>query len=247
MNTDLLPHRPLKDDLFEVLHKRIIAGTYHPGEWLRQEELANEMEVSMTPVREALDLLVAAGLAERVPYRGVRVMELSPREIVEAYGMRLLLESAASRAAATHITQEQAEALSRIVNEMEGQVSLNDMSHARQLSREFHLSIVKASGDSLLVKLYDMVTNSFPDWMLYEAMFRHPELLTSSIKAEQAEHRAILRALINHNADEAAKLAAQHILHMGRDIEKLLDIPGEELRAKERQALSATLKQGDRL
>jgi DNA-binding GntR family transcriptional regulator len=247
MNTDPLSHRPLKDDLFETLHKRIIAGAYHPGEWLRQEELASEMEVSMTPVREALDLLVAAGLAERVPYRGVRVVELSPREIVEAYGMRLLLESVAARAAATRITREQAEALSRIVDEIDGQVSLNDMSHARQLSREFHLSIVKASGDSLLVKLYSVAANSFPDWMLYEAMFRHPELLAASIKAEQAEHRAILRALINHNAEEAARLVSQHILHMGRDIEKLLDIPGEQLREKERQALSAILNKETRL
>lgn len=245
--TELVQHRPLKADLFEVLHKRIIAGTYRPGEWLRQEEIASEMGVSMTPVREALDLLAAAGLAERVPYRGVRVMDLSAQEIVEAYGMRLLLESTGARAAATHMTRDQAEALSRIVDEMEGKVSLSDMSQARQLSREFHQSIVRASGDALLFKLYNVIANSFPDWMLYEAMFRHPELLAASLKAEQAEHRAILRALTSRNAEEAARLVAQHILHMGRDIEKLLDIPGEELRAKERQALSAILKQGDRL
>lgn len=246
MAPDLVLHRPLKDDLFRVLHKRIIAGTYRPGEWLRQEEIASETGVSMTPVREALDLLVAAGLAERVPYRGVRVMELSAQEIVEAYGMRLLLETTAARAAAILITPAQVQALAGILAEMDGKVSLSDLSEARQLSREFHLFIVQAARDSLLYKLYSVVANAFPDWMLYEAMFRHPELLAASLKTEQAEHRALLRALSVHNAEEAAKLAAQHILHMGRDIEKLLDIPGEELRAKERQALSATLKLGER-
>lgn len=235
-------HRPLKEDLFEVLHKRIIAGTYRPGEWLRQEEIASETGVSMTPVREALDLLVAAGLAERVPYRGVRVMDLSAQEIVEAYGMRLLLEATAARAAATCMTPDQATALGRIVDELDRKVSLSDMSQARQLSREFHLSIVRAAGDGMLFKLYSVVANSFPDWMLYEAMFRHPELLAASINAEQAEHRAILRALTSRNAEEAAQLVARHILHMGRDIEKLLDIPGERLREKERQVLSAILK-----
>lgn len=235
-------HRPLKEDLFEVLHKRIIAGTYRPGEWLRQEEIASETGVSMTPVREALDLLVAAGLAERVPYRGVRVMDLSAQEIVEAYGMRLLLEATAARAAATCMTPDQATALGRIVDELDHKVSLSDMSQARQLSREFHLSIVRAAGDRMLFRLYSVVANSFPDWMLYEAMFRHPELLAASINAEQAEHRAILRALTSRNAEEAAQLVARHILHMGRDIEKLLDIPGERLREKERQVLSAILK-----
>jgi len=59
-------HKPLKEEIFEVLHKQIIAGKYAPGDWLRQEDIASQMGVSMTPVREALDLLVAAGLAEFV-------------------------------------------------------------------------------------------------------------------------------------------------------------------------------------
>src|SRR3990172_3951568 len=112
-STAAVHHKPIKEQVFEALHQRIIAGEYSPGEWLRQEDIASRMEVSMTPVREALDLLVSAGLAERVPYRGVRVLELSHREIVESYGMRLLLEGAAARAAATRISREQLRALGR--------------------------------------------------------------------------------------------------------------------------------------
>src|SRR5512147_1169629 len=134
--------KPLKEEVFEVLHGRIIAGQYSAGEWLRQEDISSQLGVSMTPVREALDLLVSAGLAERVPYRGVRVLELSQAEIVEAYGMRLLLEGAAAGAAATHISPEQIQALSAIVDALQNQVTLKDMSRARQLSREFHASIV---------------------------------------------------------------------------------------------------------
>ncbi len=237
LSTDLLQHRPLKQEIFEALHQRIIAGTYAPGEWLRQEEIASQMGVSMTPVREALDLLVAAGLAERVPYRGVRVLELSQEEIVEAYGMRLLLESAAARAAATHMKREQVQALSRIVEEMQSQVTLKDMSHARQLSRAFHQSIAEASGDGLLSKLYSIVANSFPDWMLYEAMFHHPELLSASLRCEQDEHRALVEALSNGDADAAAEKARLHVLHLGKDLETLLGIPGERLREQERQML----------
>ena len=71
--------KPLKEEVFEILHGRIIAGQYSAGEWLRQEEISSQLGVSMTPVREALDLLVSSGLAERVPYRGVRILEPSTR------------------------------------------------------------------------------------------------------------------------------------------------------------------------
>ena len=70
--TELIQKRPLKEDIFDVLHEKIISGLYKPGDWLRQDDIATQLGVSMTPVREALDLLVSSGLAERVPYRGVR-------------------------------------------------------------------------------------------------------------------------------------------------------------------------------
>ncbi|MGE5252196.1 MAG: GntR family transcriptional regulator [Bacteroidota bacterium] len=234
---DLLQHRPLKQEIFEALHERIIAGRYRPGEWLRQEEIASQMGVSMTPVREALDLLTAAGLAERVPYRGVRVMDLSPREIVEAYGKRLLLETVSARMAAARIRAEEIEELSRLLAEMDGYVRLEDMSHSRQLSRAFHLSIARASGDGLLVRLYLIVSNSFPDWMLYEAMFRHPELLASSMADEQAEHRALLEALRQHDPARAARGAAEHVLHMGRNLQSMLGIPQNDLHQQEEAVL----------
>src|SRR5512133_1145864 len=98
-----LTHKPLKEEVYDALHRQIIAGKYKPGDWLRQEDIASQMGVSMTTVREALDLLVSAGLAERVPYRGVRVREMSTNDIVDAYGLRLVLETLAAREAALHI------------------------------------------------------------------------------------------------------------------------------------------------
>lgn len=238
----LVQHKPLKEEIFEVLHRQIIAGKYLPGEWLRQEEIANQMGVSMTPVREALDLLAAAGLAKRVPYRGVRVLELSTQEIVEAYGLRLVLEAIAAREAARHITREQVSALYETLEQMRQHVTLHELSQARLLSLEFHAQIVSAAGNALLSKLYGIVSNSFPDWMLYEAMFRHPELLEESLRDEQREHRAIVDALAAGDADEAAQKSVEHVLNLGKDFEELLGIRGELLREKERVALSSHSK-----
>ena len=84
-----LSHKPLKEEIYDALHRQIIAGKYGPGDWLRQEDIATQMGVSMTPVREALDLLVSTGLAERVAYRGVRVREMSAKDIADAYGLEI--------------------------------------------------------------------------------------------------------------------------------------------------------------
>src|SRR5215211_2557458 len=116
--TEIIQKRPLKEDIFDVLHEKIISGIYKPGDWLRQEDIATQLGVSMTPVREGLDLLVSAGLAERVPYRGVRVREISPKDVVEAYGVRLVLEAVIAQEAARNITTEQLQLLDGMLEEM---------------------------------------------------------------------------------------------------------------------------------
>jgi DNA-binding GntR family transcriptional regulator len=234
-----LQRKSLKEEIFEVLHGKIIAGKVGPGEWLRQEDIATQLGVSMTPVREALDLLVSVGLAERVPYRGVRVPQPSPDEIVEAYAMRLLLEGAGARAAALKREQPQVDELKRILSRMKGLLSLNDMSTLRQLSRQFHQSVVAIGGNSMLDRLYAMVMNSFPDWMLYEYLFRHTDLLEQSLANEYEEHMKVVEAIEAGDADLAEQKAIAHIRGLGEDLETFLGISHEVLESKAR-ALSAS-------
>ena len=234
--TETIHKRPLKEDVFDVLHDKIISGKYKPGEWLRQDDIATQLGVSMTPVREALDLLVAAGLAERVPYRGVRVREMVIKDVVEAYGLRLILEAIIVREAAGNITPEQVKGLEKMLAEMGKNHSLKDISRIRQLSREFHSRIAEASNNELLIKVYEVVSNAFPDWLLYEAIFRKPELLISSMNAMQEEHTAIFDALRKMDAEKAANKSIEHLMESGKWLEEYLDVPSELLREKEEQA-----------
>jgi DNA-binding GntR family transcriptional regulator len=234
-----LQRKSLKEEIFDVLHEKIIAGKVGPGEWLRQEDIATQLGVSMTPVREALDLLVSVGLADRVPYRGVRVPQLSADEISEAYAMRLLLEAAGARAAAIKRTQVQVDELKRILSRMKGLLSLEDMSTLRKLSRQFHQSVVAIGGNNTLDRLYEMVMNSFPDWMLYEYLFRHTDLLESSLANEYKEHMTLVEAIEAGDADLAEQKAIAHIRGLGVDLETFLGISHEALETKA-QALSAS-------
>jgi len=228
-------HRPLKEAVFDYLYDRIIAGRFEPGEWLRQEEIASQLGVSQTPVREAFDLLVSSGLAERVAYRGVRVLKLSVEEMVDAYALRLLLEGSAARAAALNRTSAQLEELDRLVEAMKPLTTLNDMSAQRQLNREFHLLVATASGNLQLVHLCEMAANKFPDWMLYEYMFRHPELLQSSLEKEYSEHRAIVAAIAAQDPVLAVQAVTRHIQNRRIELVTYLDIPQELLDQKARQ------------
>jgi len=86
--------------LARVLRERLWAGHYRPHQWIREHSLRDEFSLSNGPVREALQLLVAEGVLERVPYCGIRVIALTDRELVELFQLRLgLLEMAAELAA----------------------------------------------------------------------------------------------------------------------------------------------------
>ena len=237
LENEFIQKRPLKEDIFDVLHGKIISGIYKPGDWLRQDDIATQLGVSMTPVREALDLLVAAGLAERVPYRGVRVREMVTKDVVEAYGLRLILEALIAREAARNITPEQIKGLEKMLAGMGKYHSLKDVSRIRQLSREFHAHIAEAANNELLIKVYAVVSNAFPDWLLYEAIFRKPELLQSSMEAMQKEHTAILDAFKKQNIEKAAQKSIEHLMESGKWLEEYLEVPIELLREKEEQVL----------
>jgi DNA-binding GntR family transcriptional regulator len=230
-----LTHKPLKEEIYDALHRQIIAGKYGPGDWLRQEDIASQIGVSMTPVREALDLLVAKGIAERVPYRGVRVREMSEKGVVEAYGMRLFLEAMIARETALNITPEQIANLETIMAEMDRHVELSEMPQERQLSREFHAAIAEASGNQLMIQLYAIVSNAFPDWLLYEALYRRPELVSGSVAQTHDEHAAILSAFKKHDPDLAVKVSLEHVMESGRWLETYRNIPSKLLREKEKQ------------
>jgi DNA-binding GntR family transcriptional regulator len=233
--TEIIQKRPLKEDIFDVLHDKIISGKYRPGDWLRQEEIATQLGVSMTPVREALDLLVSAGLAERVPYRGVQVRAMSTKDIAEAYGLRLILEAIIAQEAAKNITPERVAELQNLLDQMKKHTTLKEVSSERKSSREFHSAIAQATKNDLLVKLYEVVSNAFPDWLLYEALFRFPELLADSMLATYREHVAIVDALQRGDAARAAQRSIEHVMESGKWLEEHLDIPAELLREKEEQ------------
>jgi DNA-binding GntR family transcriptional regulator len=220
-------HRPLTDVVFERLRDAILDGRLKAGQWLRQETLAQELGVSQMPVREALKRLVAEGLAVRIPYKGVKVVEFSPEDIVDICTVRLVLEGLAVRLATPLITDEELKRLKENLREQEGYTSQDQIARRRQLNTEFHLSICQASGRRYLVRLLEMLWRWFPSVMLYEGAFRQEELLPARMDREMREHWAMLEALERRDAQQAEEETRRHIRNLSQELTEVLGIRQE--------------------
>ncbi|MCJ7625947.1 MAG: GntR family transcriptional regulator [Anaerolineaceae bacterium] len=219
-----------------MIRNKIISGEIQPGEWLRQEQLAQQLEVSHTPIRQALDWLVADGLAERVPHKGVRRSEINENEIAEIYCLRLLLDPIVARLAAINISDDQIERLQLIIEQSEKITSLNDMPSRRRLNREFHKIISESANFGTLERLSEIVWNRFPDWMFYEGLHIDADTITGRLSREIEEHRRIFDSIATHNANLAEKLSRAHITaFMKEDLTEVFSIPGKVLDEMEKQ------------
>jgi DNA-binding GntR family transcriptional regulator len=156
--------------------------------------------------------------------------------------LRLFLEVVIAEEAARKITPEQVSGLERTIVGMKQHDNLKDVSTQRRLSREFHSSIAEATKNDLLIKLYGVVSNAFPDWLLYEALFRYPEILQDSMTSMHAEHTSIVEALKKRDGLKAAQKSVEHVMESGQWLVDYLNIPPELLREKEEQVLALIRK-----
>lgn len=160
--TDLSP--PSRSDagfsraawLAETLQQRIISGAYAPGERIRENELQKEFGFSNGPVREALQIVVAAGLAERAPWQGVRVINLGQREILELFQLRAALMQYVVELAARHGSEDvlaQSEALKDSLREVFRTSS--DTGQRLTFTGQLSAWLLAAAGNKTISRLWD--------------------------------------------------------------------------------------------
>jgi DNA-binding GntR family transcriptional regulator len=212
---DLTNHRQLRNVVADRLRAAILEGFYKPGQWLRQEKLAQELGVSQMPVREALKELATEGLIEHVPYRGVRVIAFSPDDVSDLYAHRAFLEGRAARAAAENISAEEIEELKRLQTEMERHFAPESLGIYRELNRRFHQAIFIASKRDYLIRSLMQMWETFPTMLIgnFAVTAAHP--IPNRDNPDTAEHRAIIAALESRNGPQAEAVMREHILSTG--------------------------------
>ena len=103
--------KTISRQVYQILKEEITSGVYKPNDWLQEKELADRLQVSRSPIREALRQLAADGLAVEIPNKGMFVRSFSLKEIMEIYEIRRMMESSALRSLKGKLTKEMKQTL----------------------------------------------------------------------------------------------------------------------------------------
>ncbi|MCL6478001.1 MAG: GntR family transcriptional regulator [Peptococcaceae bacterium] len=198
-------YKPLRELVFESLREAIIHGRLKPGERLMEIQLAEEMGVSRTPVREAIRKLELEGFVVMIPRKGAYVSGISVKDIVDVFEVRAALEALAAGLAAERITAEELENLERSLVQISEVSDRQDLNAMVETDTNFHELLYKASRNQ---RLFQIVTH------LKEQIQRfRTTSLSQPGRSKDAlnEHRRIVEAISERNVEMAQALAREHI------------------------------------
>lgn len=204
------------DQAYRFIIEGIKEGRLVPGTRLREIELAAQMGLSRTPVREALGRMQVQGLAVNDPDRGLIVTEPDYSMTSELYVMREVLEGTAARLAARHASDVEIEFLNEI-NQRDAQLTTSEDLAAN--NRLFHGTLYQCAHNRYLLKTLSSLQESM--------MLLGPTTLARPGRPEQArrEHQALVDALRNRDPDAAEQAARDHIIAAYRlRLDGLLDV-----------------------
>lgn len=209
---------PLRDTLqlgvrvYQALLDSIVSGQLLPGDALRPEAIAHQLEVSTTPVREAMQKLEADGLAIKLPYQGWFVREFSEEEIRSLYEFRVAMECFSVRLACQRITADELAWLHR--HQLTGQAALDvgDIDAYRLYNRDLHLAIMRAAKNSHLLSVTAQMG------LQTELLMARTIRISGRPLRAIEEHRQLIEFIEQRDPDSAQKLMEHHILSAMSDI-----------------------------
>jgi DNA-binding GntR family transcriptional regulator len=182
----------------------IISGVLKPGERLMEIQLAEEMGVSRTPVREAIRKLELEAFVVMIPRKGAYVAGISHKDVADVFEIRTALEGLAAGLAAERITADEIEEMERVILFTEGEEK--DLERIVAKDTEFHDLLYKASRNNRLLQILANLREQIQ-------RFRATSLAVPGRVLEAVkEHRAIVEALAEHNSEKAQELMTAHIV-----------------------------------
>lgn len=197
------PSRSNATEAHEKLLAAIEDGTLAPGMRLRENELAARLDISRTPVREALKRLELQGLIAHEPHHGATVASLTYGEVTELYQLREVLEGTAARLSAQHATPVEIEVLGRMVDSDRNLINRPDM--LARSNRQFHQQVRDSSRNRYLGSALETLRLSLA--LLAGTTLR----AAGRAEASVAEHAAIVAHIAERDPEGAERAARHHI------------------------------------
>ena len=203
-------YRPLRELVCETIRQAIVDGVFSPGERLMEIQLADEMGVSRTPVREAIRKLELEGFVVMIPRRGTYVADISIKDINEVYEIRTSLEVTslevlAAGLAAERISDEELETMQRLLVEIGQHIEDGNIEKIVEIDTAFHDVLYKASRNGRLAGIINNLREQIT--VIRRRSMMYPGRLRNTME----EHRLLVDSIAAHDVDRAQNAARIHM------------------------------------
>lgn len=199
---EIIPETISKSEyVYQTLQEQILSGAFPPGMPLFIREISAQLDVSRTPVKEAIGRLTYDGYVEMLPNRCAIVARISASEIMELLEVREALEGSAAFYAAQRRTEKDIEEMRRISN-YHRNVPYENKEEMVLWDRKLHMAIAKATNNQQMINMLDKVFEK----LVRIALPISPDRLMDSVR----QHEAILDAIRQRNAEEARRMMMDH-------------------------------------
>jgi DNA-binding GntR family transcriptional regulator len=204
------------DLIADELEELVFSGHFSDGDRLDEIRLTKQFGVSRTPIREALQRLVASGLAEQIPRRGVFIRQPGPVELMEMFETMAEIEGVCGRLAAQRISDEALETLEQANRRCRQAVDSSDIDGYYRENELFHHLIYKQAGNDFLEQEALRLHRRLKPFR------RHQLRLRGRMAQSMSEHEAIVAALRSGDPDQAASVLRGHVAVQGEKFHMLI-------------------------
>ncbi|MBX3599705.1 MAG: GntR family transcriptional regulator [Rubrivivax sp.] len=205
-----VPRQVLHQQVAVRLRQRIVEGAIAPGAKLNERELAEQLQVSRTPLREAIKMLAAEGLVELLPNRGAVAAQLSPQDVADTFEVIAGLEEQSGALAAERIADAELAEIRALHYEMLAAYTRRDLSTYYRLNAQIHDRINAAARNPVLTRTYRQVNarlqalrfrSNFDERKWQRAVAEHDAMVERLAARDAAGMRALMRQHLEHKRD----------------------------------------------
>jgi DNA-binding GntR family transcriptional regulator len=190
---------------YNRIKEAILTFKFMPKQALIEGDLAAQLGISKTPVRDALLQLEQDGLVERIPFKGTYVSELSNQDMADTYLIRSSLEGLAVRLATNALTEKDYRRLEALIHTHENALNKDDYTAVTRTNAEFHTLLIDHCGNPRLIKMLESLDDNLKRYRLLS--------FSQGVRKEKSirEHQAIFNAVLNRKAEEAEAAMKMHL------------------------------------
>ncbi len=213
----------LRDRVADAIRHAIVQGTLRPGQRVIERELADELQVSRLPIREAIRMLEHEGLIISVPRKGTFIVEITDNDIVEIFSLRAALEGLAARLVTQRASQAEIASLQRLVDDMAVAGARRNIPRLWEIDTRFHTSLCQLAANSRLLKHWELL---FTQWQAIDSLTDqvHPleqlpdgHPMAREIFEFPNIHQGLVTALASGDPQHAEQTMRDHIARAQRN------------------------------